>query len=372
MNDTFRWHTGTRLTAAPAELIALAALVQSGTGLCAGRDGVTGHAGADLLCETSGSSGAPKVIRRTPASWQASFAVNGAAFGLGTQSCVAIFSGFGASLALYAALEAAHHGAAIISLAQVRPDRWAATVAAQGATVLYLTPVQLDLLCASGAPLPAVRHIVVGGGRLSVQTMATAFSACPNGNLVQFYGAAETSFITWTNAATPAGSVGKSYPEVTLRLDPEGVIWVRSPYLFHDYAQGGSDDTRWDDGFLSVGEVGHLDAAGNLFLLGRKNRMVTVSDHNVFPEAVEAFLTALLPMAQVAVVALPDPRRGARLVAVLSGDCPLPEADILRTCRQQLGPHAAPTRAHRVSAMPMLPAGKPDYPAITELAQSLK
>jgi len=371
MTASFHWHPDTRLIAPPPDLTALAALVRAGTGLRAGQGGVAGHSGTDLLCETSGSSGAPKVIRRTPASWQASFVVNAAALDLGPLSCVALFSGFGASLALYAALEAAHHGAAIVGLAQVRPDRWAAALAAQGATVLYLTPVQLDLICAAGIPLPAVQHIMVGGGRLSAQTITASARTCPNARLIQFYGAAETSFITWTDANTPAGSVGKPYPGVTLRLDSKGVIWVRSPYLFHSYAQGSSSDTEWKGGLLTVGEVGRLDADGNLFVLGRSSRMVTVSDHNVFPEAVEAFLAALVPGAQAAVVALPDARRGARLVAVLGGDCDMAEADVLRACRKQLGPLAAPERIHTVPALPLLPAGKPDYAAITALAQDL-
>lgn len=371
MTAPFNWHPKTRLVTPCTDLTTLAALVQDGSGLCAGRVGVTPHSGPDLLCETSGSSGAPKVIRRSPASWQASFDLNGAVLYIGPQSCVALFSNFGASLALYAALEAAHHGAAILSLAQTRPDRWATTLAAQGTTTLYLTPVQLSLICAGGDALPGVRHIMVGGGRLSPQAVTDAARTCPNARLIQFYGAAETSFITWTDAETPPGSVGKPYSGVTLRIDPTGLIWVRSPYLFDSYAHGSSRYTRWEDGFLSVGEVGHMDTDGNLFVLGRTSRMVTVSDHNVFPEAVEAFLTTLLPGIEAAVVALPDDRRGARLVAVLGGVCHMPEKDLLRACRQQLGPNAAPQRIHHVPALPLLSAGKPDYAAITALARRL-
>ena len=366
----FHWHPATRIIDAAPDLAALRLAVQGGHGLRCGRDGVTTHAGHDLLCETSGSSGAPKVIRRSVASWQASFAVNGAALDLGPPSCVAVFSGFGASLALYGALEGAHHGAALVSLAAVAPGSWAGRVAASGATTLYITPTQAALLCAPGRVLPSVRHILVGGGALSPMTEAMARAACPQARLIQFYGAAETSFITWTDDRTPPGSVGRAYPGVTLRLDDDGLIGVRSPYLFSGYASGDSALTRWSDGFLSVGEIGHLDPEGNLFILGRRDRMVTVADHNVHPEAAEACLARLAPTARSVVVAVPDARRGARLVACVAGPTAgQSDADLLRACRAALGPQAAPHRLLRLAALPLLPSGKPDLVALTRLTR---
>ena len=365
----FHWHPATRIIGPAPDLTALCHAVQGGHGLRCGRDGVVTHPGSDLLCETSGSSGVPKVIRRSVASWQASFAVNGAALDLGPQTCVAVFSGFGASLALYGALEGAHHGAALVSLAGVAPGAWAGRVAASGTTTLYITPTQAALLCAAGRVLPFVQHILVGGGTLPPATEAMARAACPQARLIQFYGAAETSFVTWTDAATPPGSVGRAYPGVTLRLDDDGLIGVRSPYLFTDYASGDSALTCWSDGFLSVGEVGRLDTDGHLYILGRRDRMVTVADHNVHPEAAEACLARLAPAARAVVVAVPDALRGARLVACLSGPTQgLTDADLLRACRAALGSHAAPHRLLRLAALPMLPSGKPDLVALTKLA----
>ena len=365
----FHWHNDTRITAPSPDLSALHAAVVAGHGLRCGRAGVTTHPGPDLLCETSGSSGRPKVIRRSVASWQASFAVNGAALALSPSSCVAVFSGFGASLALYGALEGAHHGASLVSMSEIAPTVWATQVATLGVTTLYITPVQLALLCAPGRALPSVRHILVGGGTLSTATQATARATCPHARLIQFYGAAETSFITWTDDATPSGSVGRPYPGVILRLDDDGLIGVRSPYLFTDYAEGDSAQTRWSDGFLSVGEIGRLDPDGHLFILGRRDRMVTVADHNVHPEAAEACLARLAPAARAVVVPVPDALRGARLVACLAGPTDgLSDADLLRGCRDALGPQAAPHRLLRLAALPLLPSGKPDLPALARLA----
>lgn len=372
MTATFHWHPDTRLIGAAPDLMALRQAVATGRGLHCGVAGVTTHAGKEVLCETSGSSGAPKVIRRSVPSWQASFAVNGAALDLGRSDGVAVFSGFGASLALYGLLEGAHYGMALLSLSHLAPQRWADALITARTTLLYVTPTQLALVCATGRVLPDVRHVMVGGGHLTATTTATARSVCPGARLTQFYGAAETSFISWTDDSTPHGSVGRPYPGVTLRLDADGLIRVRSPYLFDSYAQGTSVDTAWSDGFLTVGEMGWLDDAGNLFIMGRRSRMVTVADHNVFPDVAEAFLSGLIPGAAVAVVALPDATRGARLVAFVAGSMAGMTADDLRrACRDALGPHAAPHRIHKVAALPTLPAGKFDYTAIVALARSL-
>ena len=372
----FIWHPATRLIDPDPAITALRDLVVAGRAIRSTADGVSGHDAPvqTLDVATSGSSGQPKIIRRTPESWQAGFAVNGTALGLSTQSRVAVFGGLAQSLALHAVMEAAHHGADILSLRQRRPDRQARRLGEVGATHLSLTPTQLALLCAGDpAPMPTVRQILVGGGPLSPAVAEAAARAFPQGRLTRFYGAAETSFITWTDADTPAASVGRAYPGVSLRIAPDGpdgtgTIWVRSPYLFTGYAEGQSSDTVWSDGWLSVGEVGWRDNAGYLYIRGRRSRMVTIADHNVFPEEVEALLARLLPARMIVVVPQPDPHRGAHLVAAVVGPRGEVDADaLLRDCRRAIGPLAAPRRIHVLPEVPLLAAGKPDHAAIAQM-----
>ncbi|SEN39298.1 long-chain acyl-CoA synthetase [Loktanella fryxellensis] len=367
MTTRFHWHPTTRLIGDDPDIARLRDRVLAGHGVQIGPAGlIDGEQDPTvLLCATSGSSGTPKVIRRSPASWQASFVINARHLDLGPDSTVAVAGTLASSLTLYAVLEAAHLGAAILSVQGQRPDRQA--MALQGATVLYLTPVQLGAICAHAAgPLTSVRHIMVGGGRLDDTTVQAAARTFPAARLTQFYGAAETSFITWTDADTPTGSVGRSYPGVNLHLDPDGTIWVRSPYLSDGYAQGDSPHTRWRDGWLTVGEVGWQDAAGHLFLTGRAGRTVTIADHSVSLDAVEAVLADLTGQ-PAAVVALPDPQRGARLVALICAGV----GGLRSACRDRLGPQGVPHRIHRVAVLPLLATGKPDYAAIAALAQAM-
>ena len=328
-----------------------------------------------LYCETSGSSGAAKVIRRHPQSWQRSFAVNRDTFGVGAGDRYACFGHLGHSLTLYAVLEALHVGADIATLVGQLPTRQASAVQRLEITVLYATPSQLQLLLSGAekagiAALPSVRRVFSGGGKLDPALRAAVARLCPAAELREFFGASETSFITISDTDTPPGSVGRAYPGVDLRIDGEdpGEIWVRSPYLFDGYAQGSSPQTRRDGAWLSIGEVGQLDAAGNLFLRGRLSRMVTVADRNVFPDEIEQVILAHPDVTACAILPEADPRRGHRLICFVQGSAA--EADLRRNCRETLGPGAAPHRFTYLAALPLLPAGKPDLVALRALAEA--
>ena len=315
---------------------------------------------------TSGSSGAPRRIRRSQASWIASFAVNAALFGIGPGGRVAVPGRLTQSLALYGAVEAVHLGAEAHLLDGLRPDRQVAALEARRIDVLYAAPAQLRLMLeAQAAPVTALRLIVTGGSKLDSGTRARLALLFPRAQLREFYGAAETSFITLSDADTPEGSVGRAYPgaEIDLR-GPLGAqeVWVRSPYLFDGYA-GAPGGARWHDGWLTVGEIGEM-RDGFLFLSGRAGRMVTVADQNVFPEEIEAFLLSQPGVTQAAVLPRADPLRGQVLDAVVMGGDP---AVLLAACRKRLGPLKTPRRVHLVADWPLLASGKTDLAALQGL-----
>jgi len=320
----------------------------------------------DCFCSrSSGTTGAAKSIRRSHASWIASFEVNRVKLGLTASDRYGVLGGPSHSLALYAIVEGAHLGADIYDVAGLRPGRQAKILADASATILYATPTQLRLLCQTNIKLPALRHILCGGGRLPEGLRQRVAALCPQATLREFYGAAETSFIAWGDGGGPAGTVGQAYPGVELRIGPSdgpyGEIWVRSPYLFKDYAEGSSPDTRWSDGFVAVGEMGRLDADGFLTVAGRRNRMVTIADQNVFPEDIETLLLADPAVVHCAVIPQPDTRRGTILVAVIAGPVDLHTRErLLGECRATFGPLAAPKHIYGMADFPLTVSGKPD------------
>lgn len=333
----------------------------------------TGRAGY-FRTRTGGTTGGAKTIRRTHASWIASFEVNRRTFGLTAADVYAVPGVPTHSLALYAMVEAAHIGADIHQLAGLSPRSQGRMMAEVGVTTLYATPTQLGLLCDAGVVVPTLRHVICGGGALPERTEARLAEVFPAATLTVFYGAAETSFIAWGRRDRPQGSVGRAYPGVEIRIAPGqrgiGEVMVRSPYLFEGYAEGESAETRWTSGFLTVGEMGRMDDAGNLFVAGRRNRMVTVADQNVFPEDVEALLLGDPAVRVCAVLARSDERRGNVLIAVVAGHPdPAEEARLLGLCRAALGPLAAPRRVIMVGDFPLTPAGKPDLARLAALVR---
>lgn len=315
-----------------------------------------------VYCESSGSSGRPKLIRRSPGSWKASFEINRRLFDVGPDDSYAILGHMGHSLGLYGALEALHCGAGLALLGGIGAGAQASALVAQGVTVLYATPSQLQILLRSTVNWPDLRHVICGGGYLSQPVRSAIAARCPQARITEFFGASETSFMTLSDAATPAGSVGRAYPGVTLNVDDGGDIWVKSPYLFEGYETGDSPLTRWHEGALSIGELGWCDADGYLFLKGRRSRMVTVADQNIFPEAIEAVLATLPGVEVVAVITPVDPLRGHSIVAAIVGDAS--EAQIRKACRAQLSNAAVPRKVWRLTQMPLLSAGKPDLQAL--------
>lgn len=318
---------------------------------------------------TSGSSGQARRIRRSQSSWWASFLIDSGLFGLGPGVRVAVLGRLGQSLALYGAVCGACLGCTVHLMGGMRPDRQRAALALAGVEVVYATPSQLRMLVeAGGVALSALRVLLVGGSKLDARLRADLARLAPTAVVREFYGAAETSFITLADAESSVDSVGKAYPGVQIALRNRqggalkdgavGEVWVKSPYLFQGYAGDDPGGARWNGRWLSVGEVGWIEK-GELHLAGRAGRMVTVADENVFPEEIEAFLMAQPGVVQVAVLPRRDALRGVVMVAFAQGD-PAREAALLAAARARFGPLKAPRAVIWRGDWPVSAAGKTD------------
>lgn len=319
-----------------------------------------------LSCQTGGTTQAPKTVRRSCASWINSFPVNMARFG-GHDQTVATLGDLSHSLTLYAACETLSSGATYLSLMGFRGD---VLTQLADATVLYATPTQIRMLALRNptARLSKLRHVMIGGGKLDMLTRKSMSHLAPNAVIHQFYGSAETSFVTITDASSPPDSVGRAFEGVQIKITDStpdtgiGEIWVKSPYVFMSYAAGASTETREKDGWVSVGERGHLDQTGNLFLAGRKSRMFTVADKNVYPEQIETLCLMDHDIDACAVIPEHDTLRGARIVLMIATQVPDAKDRVTKLLSNSLPAHLRP---HKIVVIPtdewpMLASGKPD------------
>ncbi|NIR39355.1 MAG: AMP-binding protein, partial [Actinobacteria bacterium] len=92
-----------------------------------------------------------------------------------------------------------------------------------------------------------------------------------------------------------------------------GRIFVANASLFQGYTGGGGKEVI--RGLMSIGDVGHFDEDGRLFVDGRDDDMIVSGGENVFPREVEDLLSDHPSILEAAVIGVSDPEYGQRLRA---------------------------------------------------------
>ncbi len=109
--------------------------------------------------------------------------------------------------------------------------------------------------------------------------------------VVQGYGATETGFGTCTTREDHGlGTVGRAMPPVKMRLADDGEVQFSGPTLFKGYWHDPETTAAafTEDGWYRTGDIGRLDDAGRLILMGRtKDIIVLPNGLNVYPEDIE-------------------------------------------------------------------------------------
>lgn len=116
------------------------------------------------------------------------------------------------------------------------------------------------------------------------------------------------------------GSAGWPLPGSSIRVssptpDGAGVIEVSGPTLMEGYDD--VEDQPITDGWLRTGDIGRIEPDGRLVVLDRRRDLIVSGGENVSPARVEALLGEHPAVDEVAVVGLPDPSWGQRVVAAV-------------------------------------------------------
>ena len=98
-----------------------------------------------------------------------------------------------------------------------------------------------------------------------------------------------------------------------LPIGEVGQIFVRSGTLFDGYTSGATKN--FHDGFMASGDVGYLDEAGRMFVVGRDDEMIVSGGENVYPIEVEKMLVSHPEVAEATVIGVDDEQYGQRLAA---------------------------------------------------------
>jgi long-chain acyl-CoA synthetase len=222
--------------------------------------------------------------------------------------------------------------------------------------------------------------------RSSIRLVIHAAAACPvplkwrildlfpRGTVWELYGATEAmaTVISPGEWVLKPGSVGRPFPGLEVRiLDEEGnpapageigTIYV-STFPGANFAYRGDPEkteAAYHDGFVTVGDLGHLDHNGYLYIADRRTDLILSGGVNVYPAEVENALAADPDVVDSAVIGLPDPRMGQRVHAIVelrSGARPDPEAISARLA-ERLADFKRPRTFEFVDTLPRQPNGK--------------
>jgi len=171
-------------------------------------------------------------------------------------------------------------------------EKWWQQVEGHGVTFAVPVASQVKQI-ADMKPAPnKLRCIVSSSAPLDMGTITTAIWQW-QARLHNCYGTTEVSIVTSTDSTTPVGSVGKPIYGVNIVIDVTegGEIQVETPLLFDCYYnQPETTDASMDYELFKTGDLGRIDADGNLFYLGRIKELINVGGTKVYPQDVEAVL----------------------------------------------------------------------------------
>jgi long-chain acyl-CoA synthetase len=217
--------------------------------------------------------------------------------------------------------------------------------------------------------------IAIGGGSAVIKATSEKWKALTGHHIKEGYGLSETSPILCLNPISGSafsGACGLPLPSTEIRLlDDEGrevaegeagEICARGPQVMQGYWNNEAANAAafTDHGFFRTGDIGVFTEDGFVKIVDRKKDMILVSGFNVYPNEVEATVTACDGIAECACIGVADEKSGeaVRVYAVRAPGATISEADVIAHCRKELAGYKVPKQIVFVDALPKSTVGK--------------
>ncbi|UGQ13211.1 acyl--CoA ligase [Yinghuangia sp. ASG 101] len=237
-------------------------------------------------------------------------------------------------------------GRRIVYLSAFDPSAWLETVRAEKVSHALVVPTMLarvvGVVSGDNADVPSLRSLAYGGSRTPRPVLERALQVFPDTGFVNAYGLTETAssvavlgpddhreaFVSTDPAVRDRlGSVGRALPGIEFEVrtpdgapvapGEQGLVFVRGDQVSGEYGGQSSLD---DGGWFPTRDLGRLDADGYLFIEGRADDTIIRGGENIAPAEIEDVLLGCPGIVEAAVIGVPDPEWGQRLVAVVVGE----------------------------------------------------
>ncbi|MFD5420493.1 FadD3 family acyl-CoA ligase [Streptomyces sp. NPDC127069] len=344
-------------------------------------DAIPPDAPSDIIF-TSGTTGSPKGAVITHAQTLRCYAVWSELAGLreGDRYLIVnpFFHTFGYKAGIIACLM---RGATMVPQPVFDVDTVLANIAAERISVLPGPPTLhqslLDHPQRDHHDLSALRLVVTGAAVVPLQLVERLRAELRIATVLTAYGLSEASgIVTMCRRGDPAEVIaatsGRAIPGTELRIAaPDGTarepgtpgeVWVRGHHVMRGYFEDpeGTARTLTPEGWLRTGDVGVLDAGGNLRITDRIKDMFIVGGFNAYPAEIEQLLGLHPDIADVAVVGIPDPRLGevGKAYAVRRPGSTLTADDLIAWSRREMANYKVPREVEFVPDLPRNASGK--------------
>jgi non-ribosomal peptide synthetase component E (peptide arylation enzyme) len=223
--------------------------------------------------------------------------------------------------------------------------------------------------------LSSLRVVITGGASCPVETIRE-YRVRMRGRLIELYGMLETGFHTYTRLTDDpeavAGTVGRVVADMGLRVidehgrdvppGAEGEIAADGPSVHLGYHKNPAANAELftADGWFRTGDLGQLDAAGNLRIVGRLKEMINRGGKKFFPREIEEILYTHPKILHAAIVGVPDPRLGERncLCVIPRSGQSLTLEEVVTFLRDEVAAYKLPEMLEIVDELPFTPTGK--------------
>jgi acyl-[acyl-carrier-protein]-phospholipid O-acyltransferase/long-chain-fatty-acid--[acyl-carrier-protein] ligase len=249
-----------------------------------------------------------------------------------------------------------------------------------GATICFSTDTILNNWArnAHSHDFHAMRYVFAGGEKVREETRRL-FAERFGLRVLEFYGTTETSpaIAVKTPMHYRANTAGRLLPgiepgmELVPGIDGVGRLLVRGPNVMLGclYANDPGVLHPPERGWHDTGDIVSISASGFVSVLGRAARFARIGGETISLTAAESLASALWPDDQHAVVNLPDPRQGERLVLATTRDGADINALLTFARRRNVAENVIPRGLLTLAALPLLANGKVDYPAVERIAR---
>ena len=215
----------------------------------------------------------------------------------------------------------------------------------------------------------------IGGGAAVIKATSERWKALTGRHIKEGYGLSETSPLLCLNPISViefTETCGLPVPSTDIKLIddngdevPEGEageICAKGPQVMRGYWNNDAANASafTPDGYFKTGDVGIFTAGGFLKIVDRKKEMVIVSGFNVYPNEVEAVVTACHGVAECGCIGVPDAKTGeaVRVYVVKAPFADVTSEEIIAHCRKELAAYKVPKQIHFVDTLPKSNVGK--------------